>query len=70
MIETLAVRRILLRLWWRKRVEALVWWSAGLVPQRVRYFVLINAWVKATGMTRHPDSVTANELVRVEERRR
>ena len=51
--------------WWFRHAtvprffrESVPHWIAGMLPTRVRYWVLIDAWVKSTPSNAHPDQTT------------
>lgn len=54
--------------WWyinyrgKRWVSDALWFAAGLLPRRLRYYVIMRAWVEACGTNREPDSVTPHEL--------
>lgn len=53
--------------WWRHLVERIMWRLARMVPKNVRYYIVIDAWAKATtGKYSNTDatSITADEMVR------
>lgn len=59
------------RLWWFRRTtvprffrESVPHFAARAVPRRVRYWILIDAWCKATPGDVHPDRVRMRDAIK------